>query len=150
VPGASAAARREQSGGLTANPTFRLVSLDGERLELSALRGKAVVLNFWFTSCIPSCAQLPALNRLVEAHRGSDEVEFIGIALDDEDALRRFLADNRFRYTVASDPEGDVARLYGVSAYPTHIVIDRRGHVLGRLSGGMERMNADSIPRHDR
>jgi peroxiredoxin len=121
-------------------PPFQLVSVDGKRLDLAALRGKAVVLNFWFTSCAPSRRDLPALNRLVEAHRGSDDVVFIGIALDDEDTLRGFLAENEFKYAVASDPEGLVSRLYGVRGYPTHVIIDRQGCIAGQLSGRRDRI----------
>jgi peroxiredoxin len=119
-------------------PSFELAALDGKKLDLAALRGKAIVLYFWFTSCRPSRAEIPALNRLVEAHRGIDDVVFIGVALDDDDALRAFLADNEFRYTVASDAKGVVAGNYGVRAYPSHVVIDRRGHTVGQLSGRMD------------
>jgi peroxiredoxin len=121
--------------------TFRLVSLDGECLDPEALRGKAVVLNFWFTACRPSCAAIPALNRLADAHRGRDDIAFIGIALDEEDALRDFLADREFRYKIASDPRGTVAGLYGVQAYPAHVVIDRRGRVVGQLYGTMDALD---------
>jgi peroxiredoxin len=137
-PSQGAAVRKEQAGGLGEIPTFELVSLDGDRVELGALRGKAVVLTFWFSSCRPSCAQIPALNRLVEAHRGSGDVEFIGIALDEEDALRDFLAKHEFRYTIASDPKGNLAQRYGVHAYPAHVVIDRRGRIVGQLFGTMD------------
>jgi peroxiredoxin len=137
-PSEGAPVRRVEAEARPATQTFDLVSLDGARLDLAALRGKAVVLNFWFTSCPPCRAEIPALNRLVEAHRGNGDVAFIGIALDEEDALRDFLADHEFRYTIASDPKGALARLYGVSAYPAHVVIDRRGHMVGQLSGRMD------------
>jgi peroxiredoxin len=129
---------REQAGALPETRTIELVSLDGERLDLEGLRGKAVVLNFWFTAC-PACrAEIPALNRLVEAHRGNGDVAFIGVALDDEQALRGFLADHEFCYKVASDPQGALARSYGVRAYPSHVVIDRRGRMVGQLSGRID------------
>src|SRR4051812_27891598 len=40
-----------------AAPNFSVTSLEGEKFELAALRGKVVVLNFWFTGCAPCVAE---------------------------------------------------------------------------------------------
>jgi thiol-disulfide isomerase/thioredoxin len=55
-------------------PEFDVVAVDGKRLKLSALKGKVVVLNFWFIGCAPCIAELPALNKLVDEYKGEDVV----------------------------------------------------------------------------
>jgi peroxiredoxin len=127
--------RAARTGGLPQAPDFNLTSIDGETLSLSALRGKAVVLNFWFIGCAPCRVEMPALNRLVEAYEGRDVV-FIGIAFDDADALRAFRDEHEFNYTIVSDPDAAMSALYGAKAYPTHVVIDRQGRIISQFAGG--------------
>ena len=51
-------------------PDFIAETIDGEILNSADLRGKVLVLNFWFTSCPPCIAELPGLNRLVDEYDG--------------------------------------------------------------------------------
>src|SRR4051812_43635177 len=61
-------------------PAFSLTSLEGERFDLAALRGKVVVLNFWFTGCAPCVAEFGKLNGLVNKFKNK-EVVFIAPTL---------------------------------------------------------------------
>ena len=62
-------------------PAFSLTSLEGEKFELAALRGKVVVLNFWFTGCAPCVAEFGELNSLVHKFKNKGVV-FIAPTLD--------------------------------------------------------------------
>ncbi len=106
-------------------PDFDVQDLDGAALKLSALRGKVVVLNFWFIACPPCRAEMPALNQLVQHFEGR-EVVFIGFAADPSDALRDFLQTHEFEYQVVPDAT-PIAELYVVRGAPTHVVIDQDG-----------------------
>ena len=128
----------------TPAPSFRVTSLAGEELESKSLRGKVVVLNFWFIGCAPCRAEIPSLNTLVDGF-DQDEVEFIAFARDGEAPLRSFLEELPFKYKIIPAAM-DVIRRFNVSTYPTHIVIDQKGNVDTVLFGGGENRHEDLQP----
>src|SRR5215213_2223246 len=83
----------------TVAPAFNVTSLDGKKFELASLRGKVVVLNFWFTGCPPCLSEIPKLNRLVDEFKEKDVV-FIAPTWDNVVALQTFLKDHPFKYEV--------------------------------------------------
>ncbi len=121
-------------------PGFEIKTIDGESLRLSDLRGKVVVLNFWFIGCAPCRVEIPGLNTLVEEF-GADDVVFIGLALDKAEPLRDFRKTIPFKYRIAAEAQA-VASAYGVASYPTHILINKQGEIEFFLIGG-------SPARHD-
>ncbi|MCA8955958.1 MAG: TlpA family protein disulfide reductase [Planctomycetes bacterium] len=114
-------------------PDFEVTTLDNQRLRLSELRGKIVVLNFWFLACVPCIAEIPALNAIV-AKYAADEVVFVGLALDDAAALRAFLTKRTFDYRIAPATRS-IWNAFGVLAAPTHLVIDTEGALHRKLLG---------------
>ena len=117
-----------------AAPDFEVKTLDGKPLRLVDLRGKVVVLNFWFVGCAPCRVEMPGLNALVDEF-ASDSVVFIGLATDGADSLRDFLKTVPFKYQIAPGAK-PVADLYGVSVYPTHVLINRQGQIEFFMTGG--------------
>jgi len=113
--------------------------LDGRPLSLEKLRGRVVVLNFWGLGCAPCKAEIPDLSRMVASYRGK-QVEFIAFATDEAGKLRTYLADHPFAYRVVAQA-GGIAERYGVHAWPTHVIIDKRGRVAATFVGGGK--NAD-------
>jgi peroxiredoxin len=118
-------------------PDFSATTLDGEKIELSKLKGKVVVLNFWFIACAPCRLEMPGLNKLVEQFKG-EEVEFISIARESEQALRdKFFKEHEFKFKTISDIEQKVHRkLLGLQGYPTTIIIDKEGKIRLMTIGG--------------
>ena len=119
---------------------FLLPDLNGNQVSLADQHGKIVFLNFWATWCPPCRAEMPGLNKLVAEFADSDVV-FIGFASDPAEELRRFLDGHRFEYRIVPQA-GNIARLYGVAVFPTHVIIDKEGRVRYFLTGG-------SPERHD-
>jgi peroxiredoxin len=119
-------------------PAFNLTSLDGQKFELAALRGKVVVMNFWFTGCEPCVAEMPKLNGLVDKFKEKDVV-FIAPSWDNASILSAFLKEHRFKYQVVPNAGGLIIRTYsdgtGNVVFPTHLVIDREGRIDTRLTG---------------
>ena len=119
-------------------PAFSLTSLEGEKFDLSALRGKVVVLNFWFTGCTPCVAEFSKLNGLVNKFK-SKGVVFIAPTLDNETTLKPFLKEHRFKYHIVPNAGGLIVSTYsdgsGNVSFPTHIVIDGEGKIDTRLTG---------------
>lgn len=123
---------------------FKADSLDGKSYDLSTLRGKVVVVNFWFIGCAPCRVEMPGLNQLVAEFKDKDVV-FLALALDPADDLRKFLKTTAFNYTIIADAES-ISGSYEVSAFPTHIIIDRKGQIIGRLTGGSDRRHEQIRP----
>ena len=121
-----------------AAPAFSVTSLEGERFELAALRGKVVVLNFWFTGCAPCVAEFTELNSLMKDFKGKGVV-FIAPTLDDVTTLKPFLKEHRFIYRVVPSASSLIVSTYsddsGNVVFPTHIVIDKEGKIDTRLTG---------------
>ncbi len=129
-------------------PTFIAKSLDGKTYDLAALKGKVVVVNFWFIDCPPCRVEIPGLNKLVKEFAQKDVV-FLALANDDEKALKEFLKKTPFEYTIGTKTY-DIAKLYGVEGFPTHVVIDRNGMNIGQLVGGSEKRHEDLRPLIER
>ncbi|MFY8000804.1 MAG: redoxin domain-containing protein [Candidatus Kapaibacteriota bacterium] len=129
-------------------PTFTVKGLDGKTYNIAKLKGKAVVLNFWFIGCPPCREEIPSLNMLVKEFAKKDVV-FLALALDDEKDLKAFLKKSPFAYTIVPKAS-EVSQKYGVEAYPTHIVIDRKGMNIGQLVGGSDTRHDDLRPLIER
>jgi peroxiredoxin len=110
-------------------PDFSLPDLDGNRVELSALRGRVVVIDFWATWCAPCVFQIPVLNAFHERHAG-DGVVVLGVSVDvDGDAVvRDFAAEHGVKYTVLLGDES-LAREFGALGFPSLFVIAPDGSV---------------------
>jgi thiol-disulfide isomerase/thioredoxin len=113
-------------------PPFEARDLAGRVWSNESLLGRPAVLNFWFTGCGPCLSEIPALNRLVEDHRGSSAV-FLALTFDQPEVLTKFLQEHPFDYSVAHIEKGWFEEI-GSWLWPTHIVIDSAGvvrHVVG-------------------
>jgi peroxiredoxin len=117
-------------------PDFDVTTLEGESLKLSDLRGKVVVLNFWFVGCAPCRVEMPGLNTLTEEFQDEDVI-FIAFALDGPDALKEFLKVKEFKYQIVPK-SGKIVADYGVKIFPTHVIISKSGQVEFSLTGGSE------------
>ncbi len=121
-------------------PAFNLISLDGKKFDLASLRGKVVVLNFWFTGCPPCLTEIPKLNELVEKFQ-NQEVVFIAPTWDNETVLQNFLKKTTFKYNVVANAGDIILGSYsdgtGNVAMPTHMIIDKEGNIETKLIGGL-------------
>jgi TonB family protein len=111
-------------------PDFKLTSLDGEEVQLSALKGKVVLLDFWASGSEPDRAALPSLLRLSNEFRQQDVV-IVGInRYEDAQTVRAFLGTDRYEYPIVICPRGNpVIESYAVGTLPTLVLIDKNGVV---------------------
>ncbi|MDX1277791.1 peroxiredoxin [Oceanihabitans sediminis] len=107
---------------------FIAKDINGKHYKLSELRGKVVVLNFWFTKCGPCIAEIPQLNALVSNFKNKDVV-FLAITFNKKDIVKPFLESNPFAYTILPNAN-DVISMYRVNSYPTSIVINKKGEIV--------------------
>jgi cytochrome c biogenesis protein CcmG, thiol:disulfide interchange protein DsbE len=109
---------------------FALTTFDGAPMELAALRGKVVVLNFWASWCYPACyEEAPVLERGWRAYRDRGVV-VLGVDIQDKDeAGRTFIRDFSLTFPNAPDRTGRVSVDYGVYGVPETFFIDREGSI---------------------
>jgi cytochrome c biogenesis protein CcmG/thiol:disulfide interchange protein DsbE len=112
-------------------PAFSLQRLTGSgTVSLASLRGKAVVLNFFASSCAPCKREAPALEKLWQDYR-SQGVVVLGIDTNDASSdARKFVSAHGLTYPTVSGG-GDLIAKYGSANLPTTYVLNRNGRVVG-------------------
>jgi peroxiredoxin len=116
-------------------PEFTRVGLNGQPIDLSRLRGKVVLLNFWATWCAPCQAEMPVFASW--RHRYSAQgFEAVGISMDDNSAAaRRAIQHLKIDYPIAMGDERLGSLYGGVLGLPLTFLIDRKGIVRARFQG---------------
>ena len=114
----------------TPAPDWALPTLAGDTVRLTDLRGKVVLLDFFYKACAPCCAAMPFLQSLHEKYKDQGVV-LLGIdPIDDpvKDEMADFIAKRGITYTVLfSDRE--LSKTYHIAAFPTLFFIDRDGKI---------------------
>jgi peroxiredoxin len=126
-------------------PGFRLSRLGGgSPVSLAAYRGKAVVVNFWASDCIPCKQEMPRLEAASRRWAGK-RVAVLGVdVLDSRAAARDFAHKHGVTYAIGVDPLGDLASRYGVAYTPTTFFVDRRGRIVKRVLGPVSNSELDA------
>ncbi|MFB3897188.1 MAG: redoxin domain-containing protein [bacterium] len=111
-------------------PNVQLEMLNGEKFNFADHIGKQViVLNFFATWCEPCLKEMPELNRYYEANKGKDFI-LIGINADElVEEVRKFINEKNIRFPIAIDKGDVLQQKYGITSYPTTIVIGVDGKV---------------------
>src|SRR5688572_22149815 len=108
-------------------------------LSIAGLKGKVVLLDFWTYGCINCIHIIPDLKRLEEKY--ANQLVVIGVhsakfANEKEtENIRRIILRYEIEHPVYNDAEFKVWQSYGVRAWPTQILIDPAGYVIGSISG---------------
>jgi thiol-disulfide isomerase/thioredoxin len=110
-------------------PNVMVRTLDGKTLPLAELRGKVVVLNFWFIGCPVCRAMKPKLNEFKTRFAGTEDVVFLAMTGDPQAEVEKFLKKEPFDYLHATDAKAAMAQ-FVFSGYPKNIVIDRQGKIV--------------------
>jgi thiol-disulfide isomerase/thioredoxin len=114
-------------------PAFETTDLDGNKVRLPDLRGKVVVLDFWYRGCGWCIRSMPQMNQLAGDFAGQP-VAILGMNIDTDPADARIVADAmRLKYPTLQAEK--IADPFGVTGYPTVILIDRHGTVRAMHDG---------------
>ena len=119
-------------------PDFSLPQLNGQSLQLSAYRGKVVLLDFWATWCTPCREEIPHLVELQNKHRDQG-LQIIGISMDDSpEPVREFYQHFQMNYPVVMG-NAEIGELYGgVLGLPIAFVIGRDGRISAKHIGATD------------
>lgn len=125
-------------------PDLSLPDLGGKLVQLSQLKGKVVVVNFWATWCRPCREEIPDFVRLHKEHRGHG-LEIIGVAMNKgkEEAVRAFVKESEMAYTIVIG-ETEVARRWLVRGIPWTFIVDREGKVARVIAGMTDRPSLET------
>ena len=116
-------------------PSFALISVDHQRVDLSGLRGRVVLLNFWATWCAPCQAEMPRFIEWQSKYQG-DGLSIIGVSMDDDSGpVQSFVQKRGLNYPVVLGDEKLGLAYGGVLGLPVTYLIDRKGIVRGRYEG---------------
>ena len=130
---------------------FQVTLFDGGGFRLSDQVGEtAMVLNFWYPTCPPCRAEMPAFQRAWQELQG-ENVRFLGLfvpqGLDTEQDARDFVDELGLTYDFATDTRAQVAQSYEILYFPTTVFVDRKGKVFRSEIAAMDEEKLISLVR---
>lgn len=116
---------------ITSALNFQVESLEkkGEMRKLKDFKGKVVLLDFWATWCGPCREYVPHVEKL-HAEYAAKGLEVVAVTNEERPIVEKFEKKWKHKYPVYLDYINSTNLAYGVSAYPTMVVIDRKGKII--------------------
>jgi len=137
-----------ESGSAVTAPDFTLKDLQGRSVSLRDLKGKAVLLNFWSTSCFPCLMEMPSLAKLKQLMAGKP-FQIMAITADSQTSVEALLKDNPLDLPIFLDPERQAHEQFGVYAFPESYIIGPDGNVANRVIGAADWSDASVLSYFD-
>jgi peroxiredoxin len=117
-------------------PDFCLQGLNGEKVQLNALKGKIVVLNFWATWCGPCKEEMPSMEALSQHFKERNFVLLtISIDYGGPEPVKKFIEKHHYRFSVLLDPTAKTLDLFEINKIPSTLILDQKGKMIGRVIG---------------
>ena len=122
----------------------------GREQPLAQWQGKVMIVNFWATWCAPCREEMPMFMRIQQEH-GPKGVQFVGIAVDDAEKVRRYAEELKLNYPTLIGGFGamELSKSMGnsVMALPFTVILDRGGRVAHTQLGPLKEAQVLSILR---
>lgn len=119
-------------------PAFQAVDTTGKVWRLADLKGRAVLVNFWASWCEPCRAEMPTLQQVADLY-GPERLVVLALNFKEHpNRAIQFAATTGITMPVLLDPQGQVARDWGVKVFPTTLLIDRQGKPRQRVQGEVD------------
>jgi peroxiredoxin len=130
---------------------LQFTAVDGRSVDLAALKGKVVLIDFWATWCGPCVGEVPNVKKTYDQFHARG-FEIVGISLDkDKDSLTNFVAEHKMAWPQFFDGQywqNKYAKQFGIESIPTMWLIDKKGDLRDinareNLSGGVQKLLAE-------
>jgi thiol-disulfide isomerase/thioredoxin len=133
---------------------FSQIGADGNVVDISSLKGKVVLIDFWGSWCVPCRISHPALKKLYEKYN-SKGFEIIGISNEaasagkdkamQEISWRKAIKEDGLKWLqILYDPTiKDLVKEYDINGYPTKFLIDQNGNFVMRILGNSDKLHAE-------
>jgi len=129
-------------------PDFTMTDLQGVQRSISEWDGKALLINFWATWCIPCKREIPMLNQLASEYEGRD-FNVLGIAVDTPENIQEFMQTIPLEYETLADEDvsQDVAFQFSNSflVLPFTVFLDHQGRIFWMQVEEIHREEVDMI-----
>ena len=117
---------------------LKFTSVDGQSIDLSKMRGKVVLVDFWATWCPPCRGEVPNVVAAYQKYHDKG-FEIVGISLDqDKDALVAFTKENGMVWPQYFDGKGwdnDISKGFGIDSIPAMWLVGKDGKVITTDAG---------------
>ena len=117
-------------------PKFSLVDTEGKRVELAAMEGQVVFVNFWATWCPPCREEMPSMLRLHQKMQGKPFTLVTVLVNDDPANAAAFYKSIGGVLPTLLDPDQAVANAYGITGVPETFIVDKQGVLRKKVIGG--------------
>lgn len=121
-------------------PDVKFTTITGQEIDMQALRGKVVLVNFWATTCSGCIAEMPKLIETYNRyHKQGFELVAVAMAYDPPSHVANYAQKNGLPFPVALDLQGELATAFNdVKLTPTAFVIDKDGRIVRNVVGELD------------
>lgn len=113
------------------------IDANGKPLLLKDLRGQALVINFWATWCEPCREEMPSLALLAQSQNGKLRVLAVNFK-ELSAAVNQFVATTSLTIPTLRDPDGALARAWGIRVFPSTVLVGADGKVQSVVRGALD------------
>jgi len=110
----------------------------GDTIDSRGLKGKVVLLDFYFLNCKPCREKFPALEKLKSAFKDRNDVKIVGVYCDVDlsiKGLTPFLEKNKVTIATYIDKDLKLCKELGIKSYPVEVIINRKGEIVSTYWG---------------
>jgi thiol-disulfide isomerase/thioredoxin len=119
-------------------PDFNLPDVAGNQHNISEWKGKIRVINFWATWCPPCLKEIPEFIAMQEQYAAKG-LQFIGIAIDDQESVKEYLATTKINYPILIGEISGIALAHqlgnSVDAVPFTVIVNQQGQIIHQHRG---------------
>ena len=121
-------------------PDFEYTSFDGEKVSLSRMKGKIILLDFWESWCGYCILVLPKINELLKEYKNKGFI-IIGITTENREQIEKLIKSNQLNY-INIFADKSILKKYKVTARPTYYLIDKNGIIIKTIYGDLKKIES--------